>query len=72
MAENPKCSTVASAMQKSNLSYADIALKIGKTEKHVSDICTHKVDPTKEEFDALATALGITSTSPSSQHHVTK
>ncbi|KAF8066649.1 hypothetical protein FPV67DRAFT_1670140 [Lyophyllum atratum] len=70
MAPDPQCTALAAAKDKSGLSYAAIAQKIGKTEQHVIDICTAKQKPTKDEFDALAKALGITANVPNDSSHV--
>ncbi|KAH8826372.1 hypothetical protein DL96DRAFT_1607806 [Flagelloscypha sp. PMI_526] len=69
MAPNPLCVAVANAKDKSGLSYADIATKIGTNEQHVIDICTATKSPTKAEFDALATTLGITDAPPKDDAH---
>ncbi|KAG6877941.1 hypothetical protein C0993_001798 [Termitomyces sp. T159_Od127] len=69
MAPDPQCTAVAAAKQKSGLSYAAIAAKIGLTEQHVIDICTGSKRPTTTEFEALAKALGITSPLPSNNSH---
>ncbi|GJE92422.1 hypothetical protein PsYK624_085760 [Phanerochaete sordida] len=72
MAPNPQCAAVAAAKEKSGLSYADIAGKIGQSEQHVIDVCTGKTTPTKDEFDALARALNITAPPPHDAAHATK
>ncbi|KAL1745939.1 hypothetical protein HDZ31DRAFT_62705 [Schizophyllum fasciatum] len=64
MAPDPQCSALAAAMHKSGLTYAQIAAKINKPEQHVIDVCTGTVKPTEEEFNALATALGIKENPP--------
>jgi len=72
MAPNPQCSALAAAKTRSNMSYADIANKIGQSEQHVIDICTGTQKPTTNEFNALATALGIQSQAPAIAAHATK
>ncbi|KAF9456310.1 hypothetical protein BDZ94DRAFT_1315270 [Collybia nuda] len=69
--QDPLCSAVASAKEKSGLSYAQIAQRIGNSEQHVIDVCTGKTRPTTAEFDALAKALGITSGVPATTAHAT-
>ncbi|KAF5374166.1 hypothetical protein D9615_008903 [Tricholomella constricta] len=70
MAPDPQCTALAAAKEKSGLSYADIASKIGQSEQHVIDICTGKVKPTAAEFDALAKALNISGGVPKDSAHV--
>jgi len=60
MGIDPKCSAIATAMQKKGLSYAQLASAIGSNEQHVADICSGAVAPTDGEFKALASALGMT------------
>jgi len=72
MAPNPQCAALAAAKDKSRMSYADIAGKIGKSEQHVIDICTGTQRPTADEFNALAKALGIQSQAPATSAHATK
>ncbi|KAI0079789.1 hypothetical protein K474DRAFT_1591215 [Panus rudis PR-1116 ss-1] len=72
MAPNPQCAALAAAKEKKGLSYTQIANKIGKPEQRVIDICTGASTPTKDEFDALAAALDITSPPPHDSAHVTK
>ncbi|KAH6909894.1 hypothetical protein BKA70DRAFT_1561531 [Coprinopsis sp. MPI-PUGE-AT-0042] len=60
MAPDPQCSALAAAKNKSGLSYADIASKIGSTEARVTEICTSSQKPSTEEFEALARALNLT------------
>ncbi|KAF9002577.1 hypothetical protein BDQ17DRAFT_1425893 [Cyathus striatus] len=69
MAPDPQCSAVASAKEKSGLSYSQIATKIGTSEQHVIDICTGAKKPTQPEFNALAQALGITAPLPHNASH---
>ncbi|TFK36280.1 hypothetical protein BDQ12DRAFT_687142 [Crucibulum laeve] len=72
MAPNPQCSALAAAKEKSGLSYAAIAQKIGKSEQHVIDICTGQQAPTTDEFNNLAKALGISAgTAPHDSAHKT-
>ncbi|KAJ7348943.1 hypothetical protein DFH08DRAFT_863890 [Mycena albidolilacea] len=72
MAPNPQCSALASAKNKSGMSYADIAGKIGKSEQHVIDICTGSEKPTPDEFNALARTLGIQAQPTAIPAHATK
>ncbi|KIM81296.1 hypothetical protein PILCRDRAFT_8958 [Piloderma croceum F 1598] len=69
MAPNPSCSAVASAKEKSGLTYAQIASKIGQPEQHVIDVCTGKATPTASEYKALAGALGMTAQVPNDTTH---
>ncbi|KAF9527172.1 hypothetical protein CPB83DRAFT_856490 [Crepidotus variabilis] len=59
MSPDPRCSALKSAMEKQGLDYAGLGKKIGKSEKHVEDICTGASRPTDAEFNALSEALGI-------------
>ncbi|PIL27492.1 transcription factor [Ganoderma sinense ZZ0214-1] len=72
MAPNPQCAALAAAKDKKGLSYAQIAEKIGQSEAHVVDVCTGKIQPTQDEFNALARALDITQSPPSDSAHKTK
>jgi len=72
MAPNPQCSALSAAKDRSKMSYADIANKIGKSEQHVIDICTGSQRPTADEFNALARVLGIQSEAPAISAHITK
>ncbi|OJT07081.1 hypothetical protein TRAPUB_2113 [Trametes pubescens] len=72
MAPNPQCAALAAAKEKKGLSYAQIAQKIGQPEQHVIDVCTGAATPTTAEFNALASALGITSAPPHDAAHTTK
>ncbi|KAJ7253365.1 hypothetical protein B0H12DRAFT_1116867 [Mycena haematopus] len=73
MAPNPQCAALAAAKQKKGMSYAAIATEIGTSEQHVIDICTGTQKPTTAEFNALAKALGISSSqAPANSAHVTK
>ncbi|KZS89153.1 hypothetical protein SISNIDRAFT_459151 [Sistotremastrum niveocremeum HHB9708] len=72
MPPNPQCVALAAAKERSGLSYAQIAAKIGQPEQHVIDVCTGKVTPTKQEFDALAKALDIKDAPPHDSAHKTK
>ncbi|KAF8882114.1 hypothetical protein BD779DRAFT_1544025 [Infundibulicybe gibba] len=69
---DPQCSALAAAKTKAGLSYAQIGEKIGKSEQHVTDICTGKVKPTQAEFDELARALNITAPLPHDSAHSAK
>ncbi|THU82278.1 hypothetical protein K435DRAFT_967057 [Dendrothele bispora CBS 962.96] len=60
MAPDPRCSALSNAMKAKGKSYADIAKAINQSEQHVIDICTGSKRPTDAEFNALASALGIT------------
>ncbi|KAK1229250.1 hypothetical protein PQX77_006745 [Marasmius sp. AFHP31] len=71
MAPDPQCAALNAAKTKKGLSYAQIAEKIGQTEQHVTDICTGKQKPTQAEFNALATALDITTPAPHDSAHAT-
>ncbi|KAF9447370.1 hypothetical protein P691DRAFT_760855 [Macrolepiota fuliginosa MF-IS2] len=71
MAPDPKCTAVATALQKSGLSYAELATKIGSTEQRVIDICTGGDKPTDIEFHSLAQALNISEV-PHTGAHATK
>ncbi|KAK7049859.1 Nuclear pore complex nucleoporin component [Paramarasmius palmivorus] len=71
MAPDPQCAALNAAKTKKGWSYAQIADKIGQTEKHVEDVCTGKVKPTQAEFNALAQTLGITDTPPKDNAHAT-
>ncbi|KAG7095254.1 hypothetical protein E1B28_006027 [Marasmius oreades] len=71
MAPNPQCAALNNAKTKKGLSYAQIAESIGQTEQHVTDVCTGKVKPTQEEFNALAKVLGITDQAPNDSAHKT-
>ncbi|KIY72286.1 hypothetical protein CYLTODRAFT_55878 [Cylindrobasidium torrendii FP15055 ss-10] len=71
MAPNPQCAALAAAKEKSGLSYAQIATKIGDTEDRVIAICTGSQKPTSSEFNNLAKALGITSEAPHDSAHAT-
>ncbi|KAJ7885401.1 hypothetical protein B0H13DRAFT_2343273 [Mycena leptocephala] len=72
MAPNPQCTALAAAKTKANMSYLDIASKIGTSEQHVIDICTGAQKPTPNEFNALAQVLGIQSQAPAIAAHTTK
>ncbi|KAF9269795.1 hypothetical protein L218DRAFT_953420 [Marasmius fiardii PR-910] len=69
MAPHPQCAAVNAAKEKTGLSYAAIAQKIGGTEQRVIDICTGNQKPTQAEFDALARALNITAPLPHDTAH---
>jgi len=66
---DPTCSRVASAKEKSGLSYAQIANKIGQSEQHVINVCTGKTTPTANEYKELADALGMTTQIPHNAKH---
>jgi len=72
MAPNPQCVALANAKEKKGLSYSQIASQIGQSEQHVIDVCTGKVTPTKDEFNALARVLDITDSAPRDSSHATK
>ncbi|KAJ3817408.1 hypothetical protein F5880DRAFT_1604459 [Lentinula raphanica] len=58
-------------MNRTGMSYKQIATKVGKPEQHVIDVCTGTVKPTAAEFNALATVLGITDAPPHDSAHAT-
>ncbi|KAF5354319.1 hypothetical protein D9756_007060 [Leucocoprinus leucothites] len=72
MAPDPKCSAVAGALQRSGLTYAALAGKVGAPEQRVIDICTGADTPTDAEFKSLASALGIVDNVPHVGAHATK
>ncbi|KAK7035905.1 hypothetical protein R3P38DRAFT_3183716 [Favolaschia claudopus] len=72
MAPNPQCAALAAAKDRTGMSYAQIAGKLGKTEQHVIDICTGSSRPTTDEFNALAKVLGIQDSPPHDSAHATK
>ncbi|KAJ6606311.1 hypothetical protein DFH09DRAFT_1299577 [Mycena vulgaris] len=72
MAPNPQCTALATAKDRSGMSYSDIGSKIGKSEQEVINICTGAQKPTTDEFNALARALGIQSSAPPISAHATK
>ncbi|KAH8103363.1 hypothetical protein BXZ70DRAFT_1005788 [Cristinia sonorae] len=72
MAPNPQCAALAAAKDKKGLSYGQIASALGKSEEHVVSICTGKVTPTADEFNALASVLDIKQAPPHDSAHATK
>ncbi|TFL03114.1 hypothetical protein BDV98DRAFT_603428 [Pterulicium gracile] len=67
----PQCTALAAAKEKKGLSYEEIAAKIGKDKDHVINVCTGKVKPTEDEFNALAVALDVQQV-PHTGAHATK
>jgi len=68
---NSQCKAVAAAMDKSRLSYEQIAREIGgnTTKEHVEGIVKGTTKPTAGEFQALARALKITTPLPNDSAH---
>ncbi|KAF8643452.1 hypothetical protein AX16_009008 [Volvariella volvacea WC 439] len=65
------CAAVAAAQQRTGLTDAQIAEKVGTTEAHITDIITGKTKPTAEEFQKLAVALEIKDPLPHDAAHST-
>ncbi|KIK57332.1 hypothetical protein GYMLUDRAFT_246982 [Collybiopsis luxurians FD-317 M1] len=71
MAPDPKCSAVNAALQRSGMTYGQLASRVGVSEQRVITICTGADRPTDSEFNALASALGMANV-PHSGAHTTK
>ncbi|KAI0001148.1 hypothetical protein BJV77DRAFT_262584 [Russula vinacea] len=62
-----QCTALSNAIARQGVSYAQIAMRVGTTEKRIIDIVSGKERPTQQEFNKLATSLGITNPVGSSQ-----
>ncbi|KAA1472673.1 hypothetical protein DENSPDRAFT_881438 [Dentipellis sp. KUC8613] len=72
MAPSPQCTALAAAINRTGVSYGQLAGQLGTTEQHVIDIVTGKTPATTAEFNSLARALGITDVPPHTGAHTTK
>ncbi|KAF8483571.1 hypothetical protein DFH94DRAFT_843192 [Russula ochroleuca] len=54
-----QCTALKSAIERQKVSYKQIAKNVGTTESRIIDIVSGRERPTQQEFNRLATALGI-------------
>ncbi|KAI0266364.1 hypothetical protein BC834DRAFT_969404 [Gloeopeniophorella convolvens] len=71
MAPSPQCSALNAAINRQGVTYAQLAQRVGVSEQRVIDVVTGKDVATTTEFNALASALGITN-APHDAAHATK
>ncbi|KAF8578120.1 hypothetical protein K439DRAFT_1639124 [Ramaria rubella] len=63
MAPSAQCSALANALAGKGWSYGQLASQSGLSEQQVTNICTGAANPSQNEFNAIAGALGISTAS---------
>ncbi|KAN0132020.1 hypothetical protein V8E53_010300 [Lactarius tabidus] len=53
------CSALNNAIRDKGLNYSQLAGRTTLSERRISEICSGKAQPSTQEFNALASALGI-------------
>ncbi|KAI0277070.1 hypothetical protein BGY98DRAFT_1097721 [Russula aff. rugulosa BPL654] len=71
MSAQSPCSALNNAIRAKGYTYPQIAQSVGTDEKRVRDIVSGSVRPTQQEFERLASSLGIAGQAPRDSSHTT-
>lgn len=71
MSSEIQCKALNNAIKAKGYSLPQIAQNVGFSEQRVSDIFSGRERPTRQEFNQLATSLGIANQVPNDSAHAT-
>ncbi|KAN0125850.1 hypothetical protein V8E52_001057 [Russula decolorans] len=71
MSSEIQCTALNNAIKAKGYSLPQVAQNVGSSEQRVRDIVSGRERPTQQEFNKLATSLGIANQAPHNSDHAT-